>query len=108
MPNWFEKLALPASKLDILRIIESYEIARISAVQPYEHVIYTAYSEKDDKCIVKVKQSFANKQPTDLIVWAVYTDSKTGNSATLNEANTLFTKIAMKKIYNKYTKQHVK
>ena len=39
MPNWFEKLALPASKLDILRIIESYEIARISAVQPYEHVI---------------------------------------------------------------------
>ena len=105
MPNWFEKIVLPEHKLNILRIIESYKISRISAVRPYEQVVYTAYNEHDDKRIVKVKQSFANKQPTDLIVWAMYTDSKTGASATLNEANSFFAKLAYKKIYKKYTNQ---
>lgn len=105
MPSWFEKIVLPEHKLNILRIIESYKISRISAVRPYEQVVYTAYNEHDDKRIVKVKQSFANKQPTDLIVWAMYTDSKTGVSATLNEANSFFAKLAYKKIYKKYTNQ---
>ncbi len=108
MPKWYEKLLLPEHKLNILRIIESYNISRISAVRPYEQVVYTAYNEHDDKRIVKVKQSFANKQPTDLIVWAMYIDTKTGETTTLNEANSVFAKIAMKRIYNKYAKQHVK
>jgi hypothetical protein len=109
MPKWFEKLLLPEHKLNILNVIESYDISRIHADAPHnEHVTYTAYSENDDKRIVKVRQSLPNKQPTDLIVWAMYIDTKTGETTTLNEANSVFAKIAMKRIYNKYAKQHVK
>ena len=105
MPNWFEKLVLSENKQNILNVIETGDISRMSTVQPYEQVVYTAYNEKDDKRIVKVKQSFNNHQPTDVIVWAVFIDARTGQSNSLNEANSLFARLAYKKIYKRYTQQ---
>ena len=105
MPNWFEKLVLSEQKLNLLKTIEMYDVHRQQGVYPSETVLYTAYSENDDSRIVKVKQTFDNKRPVDLIVWGMVRDAKSGEKNSLNEANSWFARLAYKKIYKKYINQ---
>jgi hypothetical protein len=105
MPNWFEKLVLSEQKLNLLKTIEMYDVHRQRGVYPSETILYTAYSENDDSRIVKVKQTFDNKRPVDLIVWGMVCDAKSGEKNSLNEANSWFARLAYKKIYKKYINQ---